>query len=59
MTTLSEAGRKGAQARNRQGSTSRSEAAKKAAKTRKERDPEAFSKMGQKGGQRSHSGSNR
>lgn len=36
--------------------SSRSEAAKKAAETRKERDPEAFSKMGQKGGSRSHGG---
>jgi general stress protein YciG len=35
----------------------RSEAAKKAAETRKANDPHAFEKMGQKGGSQSHKNS--
>jgi hypothetical protein len=51
MTTTQEAGRKGAQVRNENlGPKGRSEAAKKAAETRKEHDPDAFKKMGREGG---------
>ena len=55
MTTTREAGKKGAQMRNQKLSAKeRSEASKKAAATRKQHDPQSFSKMGQKGGSQSH-----
>jgi hypothetical protein len=57
MTTTQEAGRKGAEIRNKNLSPEeRSEASRKAAETRKQEDPDAFVKMGQKGGQHSHGG---
>jgi uncharacterized protein len=52
--TRSEAGKLGAQARHSKSPEEESEIARKAAATRKQNDPEAFSKMGQKGGAHSH-----
>lgn len=56
MTTASEAGKKGAEVRHSKSPEERSEIARRAAQTRKEHDPDAFSKMGEKGGQHSHRG---
>lgn len=57
--SLSQAGKKGAEARHAKSPEEESRIAKKAAETRKERDPDAVSKMGEKGGQASggHRGS--
>lgn len=49
-TTTQQAGRKGTQARHAKSSQEESRIAKKAAQTRKERDPQVFQKMGEKGG---------
>lgn len=48
-TTRQEAGKKGAEARHDKSPEEESEIARKAAETRKE-DPDAFKKMGEKGG---------
>src|SRR3990167_38261 len=48
--SVSEAGRKGAEMRHSKSPEEESAIAKKAAETRKQHDPEAFRKMGEKGG---------
>src|SRR5262249_48673693 len=51
-----EAAKKAAEARHNKSHEEESAIAKKAAETRKSHDPEAFKKMGQKGGSHSHGG---
>lgn len=55
---MSENGRKGAKALNAD-QEKKSAAAQKAAETRKKEDPQAFQKMGEKGGSHSHGGTNK
>jgi general stress protein YciG len=49
-----EAGRRGAEARHAISEEEESEIARKAARTRKKHDPNAFHDMGRKGGQARH-----
>ncbi|OGT29791.1 MAG: hypothetical protein A3E87_05515 [Gammaproteobacteria bacterium RIFCSPHIGHO2_12_FULL_35_23] len=58
--SLSEAGKRGAEARNnRLSPEERSEASRRAAQTREEKHPGSLAEAGRKGGQKSHGGGRR
>lgn len=58
-TTHHDTGKKGAEACHNKDDAEESAIARKAAETRKEHDPDAFRKMGQKGEQAQHEGQSR